>query len=118
MRFILMLYQDEAGFWFELTEAEQKRWIAAYESYVRALEKAGVLEGMNRFQPYYAATTVSVTNGESKVRKGSYADSKEQLGGYFIINVPDRESAISWAARCPAASHGVIEVRPLWTAPA
>jgi hypothetical protein len=115
MRFILTLYQDEAGFWFKLTEAERKDWIAAYDSYTVALEEAGILEGMNRFQPYYAATTVRVTNGQSKVRRGPYADSREQLGGYFIIDVPDRDAAISWAARCPAASHGVIEVRPLWT---
>jgi hypothetical protein len=116
MRFILMLYQDEAGFWFKLTEAERKEWIAAYEAYTGALEKAGVLEEMNRFEPYYAAKTVPVTNGTPQVLDGPYADSKEQLGGYFLLDVPDREAAIGWAARCTAASLGVVEVRPLWIA--
>jgi hypothetical protein len=118
MRFILMLYQDEAGFWFQLTEAERKDWIRAYEAYTGALERAGVLDAMNRFEPYYTAKTVRLANGKPQVLDGPYADSKEQLGGYFVINVPDLEAAIGWAARCPAARHGVVEVRPLWNAPA
>ncbi len=55
-----------------------------------------------------------VANGKSQVLDGPYADSKEQLGGYYIIDVPDLDAALSWAARCPAASHGLVEVRPLW----
>jgi hypothetical protein len=117
MQCILMLYQDEAGFWFKLTPAEQKQWTAAYEEYVEALNEAGVLKGMNRFQVYLTAKTVRITDGKSEVMDGPYADSKEQLGGYFIIDVPDLDAAISWAARCPAASHGVVEVRPLWAGP-
>jgi hypothetical protein len=115
MRFILMLYQDEAGFWFKLTETERKEWIAAYDAFFRALERAGVLEGMNRFEPYDTAKTVRLANGEPQVLDGPYADSREQLGGYFIIEAPDFDTATSWAARCPAARHGVVEVRPLWT---
>lgn len=115
---MLMLYQDEAGFWFKLTPAEQKQWAAAYEAYVEAMNQAGVLERMNRFEVYLAAKTVRITDGTPKVREGPYADSREQLGGYFLIDVPDLDAAISWAGRCPAASHGVVEVRPLWDAPA
>ena len=53
--------------------------------------------------------------GKPQVLDGPYAETKEQLGGYFIVDVPDLDAAISWAARCPAASHGVVEVRPVWT---
>ena len=118
MQYILMLYQDEAGFWFKLTQAEQEQAMAAYNAYNEALKKAGVLMGGNRFQPYYAATTVRIIDGKSEVLNGPYADSKEQLGGYYMIDVPDLDAAISWAARCPGASHGVVEVRPLWVAAA
>jgi hypothetical protein len=65
-------------------------------------------------QPTSTATTVRITNGKSQVLDGPYVDTKEQLGGYFLIDAPDLDSAISWAARCPAAGHGVVEVRPIW----
>ena len=117
MQYILMLYSEEAG-WSRLTQAEQEQAMAAYNAYTEALKKAGVLAGANRLRPSSVATTVRVANGKSQVLNGPYADSKEQLGGYYVIDVPDLDAAISWAARCPAASHGVVEVRPLWVAPA
>ena len=113
MQYILMPYVNEAG-WTKLTKAEQEQGVAAYAAYSEALTKAGVLRGSNRLQPTSAATTVRVANGKTQVLDGPYADSKEQLGGYFLIDVPDLDAAISWAARCPAAGHGVVEVRPLW----
>ena len=61
-----------------------------------------------------AATTVQIKDGKQQVLNGPYADSKEQLGGYFLIDAPDLDAAISWAARCPGASHGIVEVRPVW----
>ena len=61
-----------------------------------------------------AATTVTIADGKSRVLNGPYVDSKEQLGGYYLIDVPDLDAALSWAARCPGASHGTIEVRPVW----
>ena len=99
-----------------MTKAQQEQGVAAYMAYTEALTKAGVLRGTNRLQQSSAATTVRVTDGKSQVLDGPYADSKEQLGGYYIIDVPDLDAAISWAARCPAVGHGVVEVRPLWTA--
>jgi hypothetical protein len=72
------------------------------------------LKGSNRLQPTSAATTVRLVNGKSQVLNGPYAESKEQLGGYFLIDVPDLDAALSWAARCPGAGHGVVEVRPVW----
>ena len=113
MQYILMLYARESG-WSELTQAQQEQAMGAYSAYTEALNNAGVLTGVNRLQPASTATTVRVANGKSQVLDGPYADSKEQLGGYYIIDVPDLDAAISWAARCPAASHGLVEVRPLW----
>jgi hypothetical protein len=113
MQYLLMLYVNQAG-WSKLTPAEQEQGVAAYGAYTGALTKAGVLKGSNRLQPTTAATTVRMANGKAQVLDGPYADSKEQLGGYYLIDVPDLDAAISWAARCPAASHGVVEVRPVW----
>ena len=117
MQFILMTYVNEAG-WTHLTKAEQEQGVAAYVAYMQAMTKAGVLKGSNRLKPSSAATTVRIANGKSQVLDGPYADSKEQFGGYFLIEVADLDAAISWAARCPAATHGVVEVRPLWIMPA
>jgi hypothetical protein len=86
-------------------------------AYSEALKKAGVLKGTNRLQPSSVATTVRIADCKSQVLDGPYADSKEQLGGYYIIEVADLDAALSWAARCPASSHGVVEVRPLWSMP-
>jgi hypothetical protein len=113
MKYILMIYVNEAG-WPKLSKAEQEQGIAAYTAYTEALTKAGVLAGSSRLQPTSAATTVRVVNGKSQVLDGPYVDSKEQLGGYFLIDVADLDAALSWAARCPAVNHGVVEVRPLW----
>ena len=113
MQYMLMTWVNENG-WSKLTKAEQEQGAAAYMAYGEALKKAGVLAGSNRLQPTSTATTVRVTNGKSQVLDGPYVDSKEQLGGYFLIDVPDLDAAISWAARCPAAGHGVVEVRPIW----
>jgi hypothetical protein len=113
MQYILMLYVNEAG-WPKLTPAEQEQGMAAYVAYTEALNKAGVFRGTNRLQPSANATTVRVGNGKPQVLDGPYADSKEQFGGYYLIDVRDLDAALSWAARCPVANHGVVEVRPLW----
>ena len=116
MQYILMTYVNEAG-WAGLTEAEREQGVAAYVAYMEAMTKAGVLRGSNRLRHSSAATTVRIANGRPQVLDGPYADTKEQFGGYFLIDVPDLDAAISWAARCPAANHGVVEVRPIWDMP-
>ncbi len=113
MQYLLMLYLNEGG-WLKLSKAEQEQGVAAYTAYTEALRKAGVLKGANRLQPSSSATTVRTANGKAQVLDGPYADSKEQLGGYYLIDVPDLDAALSWAARCPTVGHGVVEVRPLW----
>jgi hypothetical protein len=78
------------------------------------LKKAGVILGGDRLQPTTTATTVKVTDGKTKVLNGPYAETREQLAGYYMIEVPDLDAALSWASRCPGAAHGTVEVRPLW----
>jgi hypothetical protein len=117
MQYLLMLYADETG-WSKMTKAQQEQGYAAYMAYTEALKKAGAWVGSNRLQPVSAATTVRVADSKSHVLDGPYIESKEQLGGYYLIDVPDLDSALSWAARCPGASHGTIEVRPVWALPA
>ncbi len=114
MQYLLMAYVDEAG-WPKLSKSEQEQGIAAYAAYGEALKTSGVIKGSNRLQPSSVATTVRNTNGKSQVLDGPYVDSKEQLGGYFLIDVPDLDAALSWASRCPASQHGAVEVRPIWS---
>jgi hypothetical protein len=113
VQYLLMLYSAENQ-WSEMTPAEQERGVAAYKAFTEALTQAGAFKGSNRLQPTATATTVRVVEGKSQVLDGPYIETKEQLGGYYLIEAPDLDAAISWAARCPGASHGIIEVRPIW----
>jgi hypothetical protein len=108
-----MDYVNEDG-WPQLTKAEQEHWLGAYKAYMEAMTKAGVLRSSSGLKPSSSATTVRVVDGKTQVLDGPYADSKEQLGGFHIIEAPDLDAAISWAARSPTAMHGIVEVRPLW----
>jgi hypothetical protein len=114
MQFMILLYSDEKG-WAKMTPAESEQAAAAYTAYSEALQKSGVLVGGNRLKGAASATTVRKVNGKTQVLDGPYADTKEQLGGYFMIEVPNLDTAIDWAARCPGSTHGVVEIRPLWT---
>lgn len=113
MKYILLDYVNEAG-WPVLTKDEKEHWLGAYKAYMETMAKAGVLKSSSGLKPTSAATTVRVANGKTQVLDGPYADSKEQLGGFHIIEVADLDAALSWAARSPTALHGVVEVRPLW----
>ncbi|HET6897304.1 MAG TPA: YciI family protein [Vicinamibacteria bacterium] len=111
MKYMLMDYVNEAG-WPELSADDKERWLGVYRAYVEAMAKAGVLKGSGGLMPTSAASTVRVVDGRTQVLDGPYADSKEQLAGYHIVEVADLDAAIAWAARCPTALHGVVEVRP------
>jgi hypothetical protein len=113
MQYVLMDYVMEGG-WPELSREEQLRWLGAYRAYMDAMTKAGVLKSSGGLKPTSSATTVRVRNEKPQVLDGPYADTKEQLGGFHIIEVADLDAAISWAARSPTALHGVVEVRPMW----
>jgi len=112
MKYILMDYVTEAG-WPQLADADKVHWLGAYMAYVDAMKQAGVLVQGVGLCPTSTATTVRTADGRMQVLDGPYADTKEQLGGFHIIEVPGLDAAISWAARCPTSLHGVVEVRPL-----
>jgi hypothetical protein len=113
MQYMLTLYANEEGF-RSMTRAEQEQGYAAYTAYTEALKQSNALNALGRLQPSATASTVRVVNGERQVLDGPFIETKEQLGGYFHIDVPDLDAALAWAARCPGASHGVVEVRPMW----
>jgi hypothetical protein len=113
MKYLLMIYADEKAYAARNPE-EQQRGYQAYLAYTEALKKAGAYVGGERLQPTGTATTVRIANGKPQVLNGPYTETKEQLGGYYMIDAPDLDAAIAWAARCPGAQHGVMEVRPVW----
>lgn len=113
MQYLLMDYVREGG-WRELTRDEQERWLGTYRAYMQAMADAGVLKHSNGLQPTATATTVRIRDGKTQVLDGPYADSKEQLGGFHLIEVADLDAALAWAARSPTALHGIVEVRPVF----
>jgi hypothetical protein len=113
MKYMLLIFTNEAAM-LNAGAAEREQGLAAYGAYMEAMKQAGVIVGGDRLRPTSSASTVRVTDGKTKVLDGPYAESREQLGGYFVIDVPDLDAALSWAARCPGASRGTIEVRPIW----
>ena len=114
MKYMLLIFGNEANV-ASATPEQNNQMLAAYGAYGEALRKAGAMVDGNRLQPVASATTVRVADGKTQVLNGPYAETKEQLGGYYLIEAADLDVAISWAARCPGASHGTIEVRPVWT---
>ncbi|HTW27095.1 MAG TPA: YciI family protein [Acetobacteraceae bacterium] len=114
MQYMLLISGDEARM-EAASEADTSRTVAAYAAYSEAMREAGIMRGGNRLRPTAAATTVRVRDGKTEVLNGPYAETREQLGGYFLIEVPDLDAALTWAARCPGAAYGSIEVRPIWT---
>ena len=113
MQYLLMIYRDEESV-LGASKETTERMHAAYGAYTEAMKKAGVYVGGNRLQPTTTATTVRNPNGKASVLDGPFAETKEQLGGYYLIEAPDLDAALSWATRCPGATHGAIEVRPIW----
>ena len=113
MQYLLLIAEDESRF-LNGSEQDNAQMMAAYGAYMQALTQAGVLRGSNRLKPVASATMVRVRDGKSQVLDGPYADTREQLGGYLLIEVPDLDAALDWAARCPGAAVGSVEVRPVW----
>ena len=112
MEFMLMSYVQEGG-WEKLTNSQKEQGMAAYMAFTEAMTKAGVFKMGQRLGPSAAASTVRLKDGKTQILDGPYADAKEQLGGFFIIDVEDRQAALEWATKCPAVGHGVVEVRQI-----
>jgi hypothetical protein len=113
MEYLLLIHADPAGLQ-ALRDAERSSALAAYGAYSEALQKAGVLRAGQRLRNADMSTTIKVREGRTEVLNGPFIETREQLGGYYLIDVPDLDAALSWASRCPGASHGAVEVRPVW----
>ena len=114
MQYMLLIYSDEKAT-AAMPKADVNKMLPAYEAYTKGLQGAGALLAGDRLRPTDSASTVRVRDGKTQVLDGPYAETKEQLGGFYMIDVPDLDAALSWAARCPGASQGTMEVRPIWT---
>ncbi len=113
MKYMLLINSEEAGY-AKMSEADMGQLMAAYGQFSEEANKAGVCLGSHRLQPTSTATTVRVRNGESLITDGPFAETKEQFGGYYLIDVKDLDEAIQWAAKIPTAKYGSVEVRPVW----
>jgi hypothetical protein len=111
MRYSLLLHNPEpaAG---EIDEKVMAQFRAAFQKYAKDLDAAGVLLSADILQPSSVTTTVTLRGGSLQIQDGPFADTKEQLAGAFVVEVPDLDAALAWAEQCPGAHYGVIEVRP------
>jgi len=112
VNYTLLFYLSPNEFSARSDPSKRQAFWGSFVPYAKALRDAGVVVGGAGLQPPDAATTVRLSNGQRQVQDGPYADTKEQLGGFFIIDVPDLDTALDWAARYPAGAGGVVEVRP------
>jgi hypothetical protein len=112
MKYLCTIYGDE-GQWSNLTPEQSAEVMAAYGAFGEEAEKAGVMLGGEGLEPTSAATTVRVRNGERLLSDGPFAETKEQLGGFYLFECESLDEAIEWAARIPGAATGSVEVRPV-----
>ena len=113
MKYAILIYESAAAF-DARTGKDQAAYRGAWQAYSEALKHAGVMAGGSGLEPPSTATTLRLRDGERAVQDGPYADTKEQLGGFFLVDVPDLDAALEWAARCPVRD-GAVEVRPALT---
>src|SRR4030095_15317669 len=113
MQFVMLKYESPAAFAARHSNEEAEDYVAAWRAYYKAMVEAGVYVGGNPLEVPETATTVRVKDGKRHVQDGPYADTKEQLGGFTILELPSLDEALEWAARSPVASYGAVEVRPL-----
>jgi hypothetical protein len=114
MQYLLLIYTNEKAMLSAPKEAASQM-MGAYAAYTEAMKNSGAWLASNRLRPTSEATTVRNPDGRKSVLNGPFAETKEQLAGFYLIEAPDLDGALSWAARCPGAAHGSIEVRPVWT---
>ena len=112
MKYLLLIYTDEKAD-ASATPEEQQAVMGEYNAYTDAMQKAGLRAAGEALHPTSAATTVRVRNGKKVTTHGPFAETKEQLGGYYLIDAKNLDEAIEWAAKCPGARVGSIEVRPI-----
>ena len=114
MQFALLVYESPEAFAARNSDGTDP-YTGAWGAYYKALVEAGIYVGGDPLAVPETGTTVRLKEGKRRVQDGPFADTKEQLGGFIILELPSLDAALDWAARCPAASAGVVEVRPVST---
>ena len=112
MKYLLLLFGDESS-WENMSEEEGQAEMAAYEAYGREAVEAGVFVAGEGLQPTSTATTMRIVGGDRVLTDGPFAETKEQLGGFYVLDCKDLNDALAWAERCPASGNGSIEIRPV-----
>ena len=112
MQFALLIYESPEAFATRSNDGTDP-YTGAWRAYYKALVEAGIYVGGDPLEVPETGTTVRLKEGKRRVQDGPFADTKEQLGGFTILELPSLDAALDWAARCPAASAGAVEVRPL-----
>lgn len=112
MKYMMLIYGGEGSF-ENATEAEQQAELQRWFDYSNDMQQAGVMIAGDALMPTATATSVRVRDGKDLVTDGPFAETKEALGGYYLMDVPSVDEAIAWAKRCPGATYGTIELRPL-----
>lgn len=113
MHYMLLLNEPESEFAKRNDPAQTGAYWGGWNDFIGAMAQAGVIVKGDGLQPPQMATTVRLRDGKRLVQDGPFADAKEQLGGYFVIDVPDLDAALEWAARAPSAASASVEVRPV-----
>jgi len=113
MQYLLLIYDPEKA-WAEMPEAERNKLFTEYMTFTNDIKTSGHYRAGDALQPTHTATTVRVRDGKMSTTDGPFAETKEQLGGFFLIEAKDLNDAIQVAARIPSAKWGSIEVRPVW----
>lgn len=113
MRYLCLIYTSEVED-AKRTPEQQEANMGAYYAFTNEIGEAGVNAGGEALQPTTTATSVRVRDGKVVTTDGPFAETKEQLGGYYMLNCENLDEAIKWAARIPGAADGTVEVRPIW----
>jgi hypothetical protein len=113
LKYLLLIYGDEKEE-DRIPEAEMHQILSEYGGYTAEMKKAGKHIAGQRLRPVSTATSVRVRGGKKLITDGPFAETKEQLGGFYMIDAKDLDEAVEWAARIPSARLGTIEVRPIW----
>ena len=116
MQYILLIYGDESSM-KTATQADRNAMMAEYGEFTQSIVKSGNMKAGDALQPSATATTVRVRDGKTLRTDGPFVESKEQLGGYYLVEAKDLDEAIKLAARIPGARQGAIEVRPVMVLP-
>jgi hypothetical protein len=111
MKYMILIHGSEEA-WAALTPAEMEREMGAYFAYSQELAQAGKMVAGEELHPVATAKSLRVRDGKTHVIDGPYVDVKEQFGGFYLIDVANEAEALEWAAKCPGARHGGVEVRP------